>query len=114
MKTSSAKAKGRNLQKYVRDKILSVFPSLKPDDCRSTSMGAGGEDIQLSTEGRRVLPVSIECKSLARIAIYTLYQQAVTNARTFEPVLIIKQNNSKPLAVIDLEYWLKLESKANA
>ena len=46
MKTSSAKAKGRNLQKWVRDIILESFPGLEPDDVRSITMGDSGEDMQ--------------------------------------------------------------------
>jgi len=42
MKTASGKAKARKLQQMVRDKILEAFPMLEPDDCKSTSMGAGG------------------------------------------------------------------------
>lgn len=113
MKTSSAKAKGRNLQKYVRDKILNMFPVLTADDVRSTSMGAGGEDILLSSAGRKLLPISIECKSNARHAVYSLYAQATANAGTHEGVLVVKQNNSKPLAVVDLDYLLTLISKQN-
>lgn len=113
MKTSSCKAKGRNLQKYVRDRILSVFPSLTKDDCRSTSMGASGEDVQLSQAARALLPVSIECKSNARHAVYGLYEQAKVNARNYEPILVIKQNNSKPLVVLDFDYWLTLERSTN-
>ncbi len=108
MKTSSAKAKGRNLQKYVRDKILSYFPQLQLDDVRSCSMGSSGEDVQLSVAARRLLPISVECKSNARHAVYSLYAQAVANAKDYEPVLVIKQNKSKPLAIVDLDYFLKL------
>ncbi len=58
MKTSSAKAKGRRLQQTVRDKILSLFPTLELDvDVRSAIMGETGEDIKLSKKafgfGRR-------------------------------------------------------------
>lgn len=36
--TQAAKAKGRNLQKLIRDKILALFPQLEADDVKSTSM----------------------------------------------------------------------------
>ncbi len=71
-------------------------------------MGAGGEDILLSPAARRFLPISIECKSHARYAIYNDYEQARANAEKYEPVVIIKQNNSKPLAIVDLDYFLRL------
>ena len=46
MLSQSSKAKGRNLQKWVVEQILKVFPELEPDDVTSTSMGASGEDVK--------------------------------------------------------------------
>ncbi len=108
MKTQSAKAKGRNLQKYVAERILLNFAELQPDDVKSTSMGNSGEDVQLSPTARKILPISIECKSHARYAIYKDYEQAQHNAKHYQPVVIIKQNKSQPLAVIDFNFLLKL------
>lgn len=107
MKTQSAKAKGRKLQQHVRDGILERFPTLEPDDVRSTSMGAGGEDVQLSPAARQLFPYQVECKSLASVAVYKHYEQA-TGHDDYEPLLVIKQNRSKPLAVVDLEHFLDL------
>ena len=109
MKTASAKNKGRTLQKLIRDKILDTFPELEADDCKSTSMGAGGEDVQLSPAARRLFPFSVEAKSRASIGVYAWYQQAKTNApKDMEPLLVIKQNHSKPLVVIDLDAFMEL------
>lgn len=108
MKTQSAKAKGRLLQQWVRDLILSLSSTLEEDDVRSTSMGAGGEDVLLSPSARRQFPVSIECKSKAAFAGYTLYDQAVANApEGAEPVLVVKANRRKPLVVVDAEYFFR-------
>ena len=109
MKTASGKAKGRKLQQVVRDKILEAFPRLEPDDCRSTSMGSGGEDIQLSPAARKLFPYSVEAKARASISVYAWYQQAKTNApKGMEPLLVIKQNYGKPLVVIDLDTFMEL------
>jgi len=113
MKSQSAKAKGRKLQQAVRDVILSTFPTLEPDDVRSTSMGAGGEDVLLSPKARKLFPYSVECKNLAKIAVYNYYQQAETNCGTHEPLVVIKQNRCKPLAVVDLEHFMKLAGDYN-
>jgi len=107
MKPQSAKAKGRKLQQYVRDKMLKLA-QLHVDEIRSTSMGAGGEDVLLSPTARACYPVSIECKSKKAFAVYKDYAQAEANAGNWEPVLIIKQDRSKPLAVVDLDYLLHL------
>lgn len=107
MKTSSAKAKGRNLQKLVRDALLEKFPELTKDDIRSTSMGASGVDVLLSSEAKKKIPYSIECKSHKAMAVYKLYQQAQENTdEGTVPLLVVKQNNSKPLAVLALEDFL--------
>lgn len=112
MKTASAKDKGRTLQKLVRDKILEAFPMLEPDDVKSTSMGAGGEDVQLSPAARKLFPYSVEAKARASISVYAWYQQAKTNApKGMEPLLVIKQNYGKPLVVVDLDHYMELTVK---
>lgn len=112
MKTSSAKAKGRRLQQWVRDLILHNHRSLEPDDVKSTSMGAGGEDVQLSPAARRLLPVSIECKSRASYAFYKDYDQAVVNCpKGSEPILVAKANHRDPVVIVDAKYFFKQFSK---
>ncbi len=110
MKPQSAKAKGRNLQKWVRDKILATFPGLEQDDVRSTSMGAGGEDVQLSPAARELFPYQVECKSLAKVAVYNYYEQAKEHGY-HQPVVFVKQNGARPLAIIDADYFFKMVSK---
>lgn len=114
MTPQSAKAKGRKLQQYVRDRILSYFPRLTADDVRSTSMGAGGEDIQLSQLARTYMPVSIECKNRAKFALYKDFEQAANHNPAWEPVLVIKQNGSPPLAVVHLDHLLNLYRSFNS
>jgi hypothetical protein len=108
LKPSSAKAKGRAAQQYIRDKILELFPSLTELDVRSTSMGAGGEDIQMSTAAKALFPYKIESKHLAAMAIYGIYDQACSHKGIGEPLLVVRQNRSKPLAVVDFDYFLSL------
>jgi hypothetical protein len=106
MRAASAKAKGRKLQQWTRDLILNKWPRLEPDDVRSTAMGAGGEDIQLSPAARRLIPVSIECKNRANYAFYKDYDQAVINCpKKAEPLLIAKANHRKPVVIVDAEYF---------
>jgi len=113
LKPSSAKAKGRVFQQWVRDQIITKF-GLETDDVRSISMGAQGEDILFSPTARRRCPISVECKSRDRIAVYGYYEQAQTNAKgQGEAVVFIKQNRASPLVVVDAEYFLDLLRKAN-
>ena len=51
MKTQSAKAKGRKLQQLVRDKLIEML-DIHSEDVKSTSMGAGGEDVTMSSSDR--------------------------------------------------------------
>jgi hypothetical protein len=111
MKPQSAKAKGRRLQQWVRDFIIDLFP-LEADDVRSTSMGAGGEDVQLSTAARKFLPIQIECKNKGQIAVCAWYEQAKEHG-PYQPVLIIKQDHGEPLAVIDARWFFTMMEERN-
>lgn len=112
MKPASSKAKGRFLQKWVRDLILKTFPSLENDDVKSTSMGASGEDVILSPAARKLVPFQIECKNKARSQIHTYYAQAKTHGN-HEPLVIVKMNRDIPLAIISAEYFFQLLKEKN-
>ena len=73
-------------------------------------MGAGGEDVQLSPLARSLFNYCVECKNRAAIAVYKDYEQAKTHGLV-EPLVILKQNNSKPLALMDAEHFLNLVVK---
>jgi hypothetical protein len=103
---ASAKNKGRHLQKWVRDLVLKVFPKLEPDDVKSTSMGAGGEDVLLSPAARKYVPFQIECKNKATSQIHTYYDQAASHGN-HEPLVIVKMDRHKPLAILDAEVFFK-------
>ena len=109
--TQSAKAKGRNLQKLVRDKLIALLTrrGVVEDDVKSTSMGVGGEDVQLSPAARKYMPVSIECKKYAKFAIYGPYEQAEKASGSYEPLLVIQGDRKKPLAIVSLDYYMSLE-----
>jgi len=76
-------------------------------------MGAGGEDIQFSKAVGDKLGISVECKSRSSIGVYAFYSQAADNCPDDrEPVVVIKQNYSKPLVVIDAQYFIQLLKRA--
>lgn len=112
-KIASRKAKGRNLQKTVRDAVLQEFPFLTEDDVRSTSMGASGTDVQLSTKALEVFPYDVECKNTETINVWKAYEQSKERTREgLNPLLIIKKNGKKPLAVIDFDLFMKLNGES--
>ena len=91
--------------------LLEAFPSLEPDDVRSTSMGAGGEDVQLSPAARKLFKFSVECKNTEKLNVWAAYEQACSNCGDSEPLLIMKKNRKKPLVVMDAEEFIKLIKK---
>ena len=94
--------------------ILELYPELTEHDVKSTSMGAQGVDVLLSTRALELLPLSIECKSHARFSVYSLYEQASNNQiKGTIPILVIKQNRSEPLVVLSLKDYLN-ERKARS
>ena len=102
------------LQKKVVKAVLNTFPELTSDDARSTSMGASGVDVLLSSQARRLFPYGTECKNLARIAIYGYFEQCRANVPEGDhPLLVIKQNHSEPLAVVTLEHFMELVKRAS-
>lgn len=114
MKTSSCKAKGRALQQKVRDLILSTFPTLEPDDVRSVSMGAGGEDVQLSPAARKLFNWSIECKNVEKLNVWDAYKQASSNCpENSKPLLIFKRNHSKIMICTEFDFFLKVIEENN-
>ena len=112
MNTATRKAKGKRLQKYVCNLILRFFPILSEKDVLSIRMGRPGEDVQLSDKAKKIFPYSIECKNQERMKyLWEAYEQAISNSKNLEPLVIIKINKKKPLVVIDAEYFIKLQSE---
>lgn len=107
IKPASAKSKGRRLQQWVRDTLLRYAPSLQPDDIRSTSMGAQGEDIQLSPAARALFPFAIECKNVEKLNIHEALAQAEAQTGGL-PLVVFKRNHSKVYVALDFEAFLIL------
>jgi hypothetical protein len=72
-------------------------------------MGETGEDIKLSKKAREQFPFSVECKSLASVAVYRHMEQAQANCpKGATPLVVIKENRKKPLAVLDFDYFMEM------
>ena len=110
MKTSSAKAKGRNLQKWVVDQLVEHLDA-DPEDLESRPMGSQGEDVIMGKMTRQLFPYSVECKNVERLNVWDAYDQASANCKGYEPIVVMKKNRKKPLVVVDAEYFVKLHSK---
>ena len=112
IKTQSAKAKGRRLQQWFRDLLIERL-DVHPEDIESRSMGAGGEDLIMARAARAKFPYSIECKNQESVNIWKSYEQAKENSGDYEPIVVIKRNNTKPLVLVDAEHFINLNNKNN-
>ncbi len=112
MKTSSAKAKGRSLQKWACQKVSDLLglPWGYEDDklIQPRLMGQSGTDVVLRGEARD-FEFDIECKNTESLSLYKDIEQAKANtAKDRNWLLIHKKNKSKPIAVIDADLLFKL------
>jgi len=107
--TRAAKQKGRLGQNEIRDKLLEVFPELEPDDIKSTTMGDGGEDIQLSPAARKKMPISVEVKrrKSGMKMQYGWIEQAKRHGKG-EPVLFFRADRSEWIVMVSLDHYMEL------
>ena len=112
MKPQSAKAKGRRLQQDVRNRLIEEL-DVHPEDTESRSMGASGEDLIMARAAREKFPYSIECKNQEKLNVWNAYTQCDQNAKHYEPLVIIKKNNFKSLAVVDLDHFINMHKSDN-
>ena len=110
MKTSSAKAKGRKLQQWFTQLLIETL-SVDEEDIESRPMGSQGEDIIMGKQTRQVFPYSVECKNQEAVNVWKAYEQATENCKGYEPLVVIKRNRTKPLVLVDAEYFVKLHKK---
>lgn len=114
MKPQSCKAKGRRLQQMIVADLLEMHPQLSEDDVKSTSMGAGGEDVQLSAAARTVVPYSFEAKNQEKLNVWSAMAQAKANTPAgTDPVVVFKKNNEKPHVMITWELFKNLISPSD-
>ena len=113
MKPQSAKAKGRALQQWVVDKLVELL-GFDPEDLESRPMGSNGEDIIMGVQSRKQFPYSIECKNQESVNVWKAYEQSQENCKAYEPLVIIKRNRTKPLALVDAEYFIRLHNDRQA
>ena len=75
-------------------------------------MSETGADIKLTSHtSRKLFPYSIECKNRQDFkTLYNYFNQARRHL-ALEPLLVVKMNRERPLAVIDLEHLFQLIEK---
>jgi len=94
------------LQQYVARTLVALFPGqLEPDDVRSTSMGAAGDDVLLSPLAQRLIPFDIECKNVENLSIWAALRQATSRRGVRMPMVVAKRNRRPAVAVVPFG-WL--------
>ena len=84
------------------------------EDLESRPMGQSGEDIIMGKQTRQIFPYSVECKNQDAVNVWKAYEQSQENCKAYEPLVIIKRNRTKPLALVDAEYFIRLHNDRQA
>ncbi len=118
MKTASRKAKGRNLQYWVAEKVCQLFGIVfeqQNDLCpiHSREMGQSGTDIVIREQKiYNNFIYDVECKNVERVNIYDCIKQAKDNTKKGRQWLLIhKKNRHKPIAILDADHFFELLSE---
>jgi hypothetical protein len=103
---ASNKGKGRNLQRWVCDKVASLLGVSwdNQDDeslVASRQMGQHGVDIILRGDARRRFPWDIECKAVKELRIADAVRQAESNVGEGRlGVVVYRQTNTDPVVIM--------------
>lgn len=114
IKTSSAKAKGRNLQKWTCEKIseLTGYQTGKDQPIESRPMGQSGTDVRLESKVLNKFPFSVECKFQENWSIHKWIEQAKENLiKNTDWLLICKKSRKNPIIIMDAEAFFKMIKK---
>lgn len=108
MQIKSAKAKGRLFQNLIRSYLI-FWLCLTDEDVTTAIMGEKGADIKIVLSKRFMFNYKIECKAQKKgfSAVYKALEQCKNHPGDEEPLLFIKQDRQKPLAILDAEYFIK-------
>jgi len=114
IKIAYRKAKGRNLQKWVAQKISDLLgiPCGKDELIESREMGQCGTDIKLYGEAKERFNYSIECKAQESLSIPAWIKQAKENTvKGTDWLLICKKSRENPIVIMDAKVFFNLVSK---
>lgn len=106
--TQAAKAKGRRLQQKAAREYRAAFPELDPDDCRSLSMGAQGDDLILSRAARARLPYAFEMKNVEDLTLWEALRQVMKRAEYLPCVVTSKNFLKEPAVTVPFGHLLHL------
>jgi hypothetical protein len=114
IRTQSAKAKGRRLQKWACSKIsdLTGFSCGKDMPIESRPMGQSGVDVRMESQVLKAFPYSVECKCQEAWSMHAWIKQACANViEGTDWLLICKRNSESPIIVMDGDAFFRLLGK---
>lgn len=114
IRVSSAKAKGRDLQKWCCEQIskLTCIPWGKDCDVESRPMGQSGTDVRLSKRVLKLFPFSVECKRQENWSVPSWIEQARQNQlHHTDWLLVMRRSHKPPVIVMDGEAFFRLLEK---
>ena len=118
IKISSRKAKGRNLQKWVCERIANLFGVeyvQGDDDClvHSREMGQSGSDIIMRGIVKQVFPLDIECKAQENLNVGAWIEQAKSNTGKGKGwgLVIKKKSIGEPIIIMSWDNFEKIISE---
>jgi hypothetical protein len=112
---SSRKAKARELQKLVAQKIsdLTGIPCGKDELIESREMGQAGTDIKLIGEAKRKFPFAIECKRQEKLNLHEAIKQAKANQdKDTDWLVVSRRSNEEAIVSMCIDTFFKLCKKA--
>ena len=105
MTPSQKRKKATLLVEWVADRIRNIFPD---HEIIVPAAHEHGEDLPLSPELRKLLPVSFEMKNQkGYAALYKDFDQTVKNSKGYTPILIVKAPYKEPLVIMSWTDWEK-------
>jgi len=113
----SAKAKGRNLQQYVCQKISDITGESwgsSGEDCpiESRPMGQSGTDVRMESHVLKMFPYSVECKAQESWNLHEFIKQAQTNILPdTDWLLVCKKSRENPVVILSREGFYYLTKK---
>ncbi len=111
IKTSSAKAKGRNLQQWACQQISDLLglPWGKDELIAPREASQSGTDVRLIGEARERFPFAVECKHQETWSVPAWIKQAKAYQRNGSDwLLILKRNRLSPVVVMDAKRFFAL------
>jgi len=117
IRVSSAKAKGRELQRWTCQQIADITGyewgcSGSDSPIESRPMGQHGCDVRMESHVRKLFPFTVECKRRETWSVPEWIEHAKTNClKETDWLLIMRRSYHPPVVVMDAEAFFRIYSE---